>query len=118
MLYKTSNMPESQWKLTIVERNLSLCNWVKLIPEAQEQMLWEADRLMEDLPLPDRHRLLTALETLQKHTEMSFQPKIQLILNRQFSLDIRKALELNIQYTTLRADGQRINSSVLLEAIN
>lgn len=118
MLYKTSNMPESQWKLTIVERNLLLCNWVKLIPEAQEQMLWEADSLMGYLPLPDRQRLRTSLEALQKHTESSFQPKIQLILNRQFSLDIRKALELNINSTTLSADGQQINSSVLVEAIN
>jgi len=111
-------MPQYQWKLTIVERNVLLSNWVKLIPEAQEQMLWEANDLMEDLPLPARQRLLTSIETLQDHTQSDLQPKIQQILNSQLSLDIRKALELNIQHTTLCADGLEINSSVLVEAIN
>lgn len=103
MLDKTSIMPEYQWKLTIVERNLLLSNWMKLIPEAQEQMLWEADDLMGDLPLLDRQRLLTSLETLQNHIGQDLQPKIQQILGSQSSLDIRKALEMNIQSTTLSA---------------
>ncbi len=101
MLDETSNMPKYQWKLTIVERNLLLSNWVKLIPEAQEQMLWEVNDLMEDLPLPDRQRLLTSIETIQDHTEEDLQPKIQQILTSQLSLDIRQALELNIHNTTL-----------------
>jgi hypothetical protein len=103
MLDETSNMPKYQWKLTIVERNLLLSNWMKLIPEAQEQMLWEADDLMVDLPLPDRQRLLAALETLQGHIEEDLRQKIQHILSSHVSLDIRKALEFNIQNTTLSA---------------
>ncbi|MDP8963503.1 MAG: hypothetical protein M3O33_05855 [Cyanobacteriota bacterium] len=103
MLTETSNMPEYQWKLTIVERNLLLSNWMKLIPEAQEQMLWEADQLIGDLPLGDRQRLLISLETLQEHTEEDLQDKIQQILNKHLSLDIRNVLELSIQNTTLPA---------------
>jgi len=118
MLHETSNMPEYQWKLTIVERNLLLSNWIKLIPEAQEQMLQEADELMGDLPLPDRRRLLTSLETLQGHTEKKLQQQIQQILSHQLSLDIRKVLELHIQNTTLSTDGLKIDSSVLVEAVN
>jgi hypothetical protein len=103
MLNETSNMPEYQWKLTIVERNLSLSNWVKLIPEAQEQILWEADDLMGDLPLPDRQRLLTSLEKLQNFIEEDLQPTIQQILTSQLSPDIRKVLESSIQNTGLSA---------------
>ncbi|HBB35506.1 MAG TPA: hypothetical protein DDZ80_17420 [Cyanobacteria bacterium UBA8803] len=79
-------MPEYQWKLTIVERNLLLSNWVKLIPEAQEQMLEEADQLMAELPLSDRRLLLTYLETLQYHIEANLRQKIQKILSNQLSL--------------------------------
>ena len=73
-------MSEYQWKLTIVERNLLLSNWMKLIPDAQEQMLEEADKLMGDLPLPDKLRLLASLEKLQYHAEAQLQPKIQKVL--------------------------------------
>ncbi len=100
MLDETSNMPEYQWKLTIVERNLLLSNWVKLIPEAQEQMLWEADGLIGNLPLPDRRRLLSSLEILQEHTEENLRQRIQQILSNHSSLDIREALELSLQNTT------------------
>jgi hypothetical protein len=103
MLNETSNMPEYQWKLTIVERNLLPSHWMKLIPEAQEQMLWEADGLMGNLPLPDRQRLLISLETLQDHTEGALQQRIQHVLSNHSSLDIRKALELSIQNTTFSA---------------
>lgn len=99
MLDETSNMPEYQWKLTIVERNLLLSNWMKLIPEAHEQMLWEADGLMENLPLPDRQRLLISLETLKEHTQGDLQRRIQQILSNHSSMEIRKALELSIQNT-------------------
>ena len=118
MLDETSNMPEYQWKLTIVERNLLLSNWMKLIPEAQEQMLWEAGGLIDNLPLPDRQRLLTSLKMLQDHTEEDLQQKIQQILSSQLSLDIRQALELNIQRITLPTDGLGVASSILLEAVN
>jgi hypothetical protein len=101
MLNETSNMPEYQWKLTIVERNLLPSNWMNLIPEAQEQMLWEADELMGDLPVSDRQRLLTSLETLQEHTEVDSQQRIQQILSNQLSPDIRRVLESSIQNTTL-----------------
>ena len=118
MLDETSNMPEYQWKLTIVERNLLLSNWMKLIPEAQSQMLQEADELMGDLPLPNRQRLLTCLERLQDHIEGDLQPKIQKILSSRLSLDIRKVLERNIKNTTLSANGLGLDSSVLVESIN
>lgn len=107
-------MPDYQWKLTIVERNLVLSNWVKLMPEAQEQMLWEADDLMGELPLPDRQRLLTCLETVQIHTEGDLQQKIEQIFSNHLSLDIREALELNIQNTTFSVDGLEMDSSALV----
>lgn len=94
-------MPDYQWKLTIVERNLLLSNWVKLIPEAQEQMLWEADGLIEKLPLLDRQRLLTSLETLQEHTDSNLQQQIQHILRNRASLNIRQSLELSLQNANL-----------------
>ncbi|MBE9129038.1 MULTISPECIES: hypothetical protein [unclassified Coleofasciculus] len=79
-------MPEYHWKLTIVERNVMPTNWINLIPEAQERILEEAEELMRDLSLPDRRRLLTALERLQNHIEEYFQPKIQQILSSQLSM--------------------------------
>lgn len=103
MLDGTSNMPEYQWKLNIVERNLLLSNWIKLIPEAQEQMLWETGELIGDLPLSDQQRLLTAIETLQHHVEGNLQQKLQQIFSNHASRDIRKPLELNIQNTPLSA---------------
>jgi len=115
MLNEISNMPEYQWKLTIVERNLLLSNWIKLIPEAQEQMLWEADGLMRDLPLLDRQRLLTSLEMLQDHIEEDFQQRIQRILSRELNGDIRKALESSIQNTSVSA-GVSGGSSLLVES--
>jgi acyl carrier protein len=118
MLDKTSNMPNYQWKLTIVERNLLLSNWMKLIPEAQEQMLWEADELMEDLLLPDRQRLLRSLETLQDHIAEDLQQKIKLIFSSHLNLDFRQALELTIQNTTSSVDGLAVDSSALVESVN
>ena len=78
-------MPEYQWKLTIIERNLLLANWIKLMPEAQERMLEEADELMGDLSLSDRRRLLTSLERLSYHTVAEFRHKIKQILSSQLS---------------------------------
>lgn len=112
MLDETTNMPEYQWKLTIVERNLLLSNWLTLLPEAQEQMLWEVNELMGELPLLDRQQLLTSLETLQSHTQGDLLQKVQQILNSQLIFDIRKALELNIQRTTFSNDLE----TVLVEA--
>ena len=111
MLNEISNMPEYQWKLTVVERNLLLSNWIKLIPEAQEQMLWEADGLMRDLPLLDRQRLLTSLEMLQDNIEEDLQQRIQRILSRELNGDIRKALESSIQNTAILG-----GSSLLVES--
>lgn len=104
-------MPEYQWTLTIVERNLLLSNWAKLLPEAQEQMLWEANELMGDLPLGDRQRLLTSLETLQNHTEADLEQKIQQILCSYLIFDKRKTLQLN---TTLSTDGLGVDSPALV----
>ncbi|NER22194.1 MAG: hypothetical protein F6J96_16140 [Symploca sp. SIO1C2] len=86
MLHNSSSMSEYQWKLTIVERNLLLANWRKLMPEAQERMLQEAEELMQDLPLADREGLLISLETLQCHTQGVLQQMIQQILSSQLSL--------------------------------
>ena len=94
-------MPDYQWKLNIVERNLLVSNWVKLIPEAQEQMLEETDDLIGDLPLSDRQRLLTLLETLHYHTQADVRQKIQEILSNRLSLDITETLELSIQHAKL-----------------
>lgn len=94
-------MPDYQWKLNIVERNLLLSNWVKLIPEAQAQMLEETDDLIEDLPLSDRQRLLTLLETLHYHTEADVQQRIQEILSNRLSLDITETLELSMKHAKL-----------------
>lgn len=80
-------MPEYQWKLTIIERNLLLSNWMNLIPEAQERMLEEADELMAMLPFSDRLRLLASLETLQHHTQAELYQKIQQILGSQMELN-------------------------------
>lgn len=80
-------MPEYQWKLTIIERNLLLSNWMNLIPEAQERMLEEADELMAMLPFSDRGRLLASLETLQHHTQAELYQKIQQILGSQMELN-------------------------------
>ena len=87
MLQNSSSMPEYQWKLTIVERNLLLANWKKLMPEAQERMLQEADELLRDLPIVDRRGLLSSLEALRYHTEEDLQQMIQQILNSHLSLD-------------------------------
>ena len=96
MLYHSSSMPEYQWKLTIVERNLLLANWRKLMPEAQERMLQEAEELIRDLPLSDRERLLISLETLQYHTQDDLQQMIQQILSSHLTLDrtLRECLVL------------------------
>jgi hypothetical protein len=101
MLDATSNMPEYQWKLTIVERNLLPANWIKLIPEAQEQMLWEADILLKDLPLSHKPQLLIALENLQAYVEEDSQQKIQQIFSKYSSHDIHKVLELSFKKTSL-----------------
>src|SRR4028118_982985 len=93
-------MPDYQWKLTIVERNLILSNWMKLIPEAQDRMLEEAEDLMGDLPLLHRQQLLTSLKMLQNYIEEDLQQNIQQILSSQLSPDIRKTLESSIQNTT------------------
>jgi len=73
-------MPEYQWKLTIVERNLLYSNWINLMPEAQERMLEEAEELLRDLPLLDKQRLLTFLASL-KDTEKHLYHKIQQIVS-------------------------------------
>jgi hypothetical protein len=101
MLDATSNMPQYQWKLTIVERNLRPSNWSKLILEAQEQMLWEADILMEDLPLIYKSQLLTALENLQGDVEEVLQQQLQQIVSKHSSHDIHKVLELSLKNNTL-----------------
>ena len=101
MLDATNNMSEYQWKLTIVERNLLPANWIKLMPEAQGQMLWEADALLEDLPLSDKPQLLTALESIQAYVELESQQKIQQICRKYASTEIHKVLELSLKNTTL-----------------
>lgn len=103
MLDATSTMPEYQWKLTIVERNLVPANWIKLIPEAQEQMLWEADLLLADLPLSHKVQLLAALETLQAYVEVDSKPKLQQICSKYSSTESHNVIELSRKNTTLPA---------------
>jgi len=79
-------MPDYQWKLTIIERNLLLSNWMNLIPEAQERMLEEVDELIAILPFSDKQRLLASLETLQHYTQAELHQKIQQILTSQMEL--------------------------------
>jgi len=79
-------MPEYQWKLTIVERNLLYSNWINLMPEAQERILEEAEELLRDLPLLDKQRLLTFLASL-KDTEKHLHHKIQQIVNHHIQIN-------------------------------
>lgn len=105
-------MPDYQWKLTIVERNFMLANWSKLMPEAQEQMLWEADDLMENLPLADKQRLLASLEVLQTEIE-DLQQQLQQVLSRHLSLDLRNALEFEL-HPIAQTNDLGANSLVLV----
>lgn len=111
-------MPDYQWKLTIVERNLLLSNWIKLMPEAQEQMLEEADELIGDLPVSDKQRLLTLLETLYNHTDANFHNQINQILSNKSSSNITKALELSIQNNNHSADILPIDSWTLMKSVS
>lgn len=111
-------MPDYQWKLTIVERNLSLSNWMKLMPEAQERMLEEADELIGGVPLPDRQQLLTLLETLKDHTPEDAQCKITQILGNSSSPDIKNPLELSIQNNNLSADILQMDSWAFLKSVS
>jgi hypothetical protein len=79
-------MPEYQWKLTIVERNLLYSNWINLMPEAQERILEEAEELLRDLPLLDKQRLLTFLASL-KDTEKHLHHKIQQIVSHHIRIN-------------------------------
>lgn len=74
-------MPEYQWKLTIVERNLLYSNWINLMPEAQERMLEEAEELLRELPLLDKQRLLAFLASLKGYTEKQLHHKIKQIVS-------------------------------------
>ncbi|MBD2015435.1 hypothetical protein H6F96_15850 [Microcoleus sp. FACHB-53] len=110
-------MPDYQWKLTIVERNLSLSNWMKLMPEAQEQMLEEADELIGDVPLLDSQRLLTLLETLQDHTKEEVHRKINQIFSHQSSPQLSHPWELNLQ-NNLSADVLQLESWAFLKSVS
>ncbi|MEQ9551412.1 MAG: hypothetical protein RIM23_17600 [Coleofasciculus sp. G3-WIS-01] len=79
-------MPEYQWKLTIVERNLLYSNWINLMPEAQERILEEAEELLRDLPLLDKQRLLAFLASL-KDTEKHLHYKIQQIVSHHIRIN-------------------------------
>ncbi|MEQ8753166.1 MAG: hypothetical protein RID09_06560 [Coleofasciculus sp. G1-WW12-02] len=46
-------------------RNLSQSNGINLLPEAQEQILEEADELLNVLPFPHKQRLKTFLERIR-----------------------------------------------------
>jgi hypothetical protein len=111
-------MPDYQWKLTIVERNLSLSNWMKLMPEAQQQMLEEADELIGDVPLVDSQRLLTLLETLQDHTTEEVHGKITQILSHQSSSQISHPWELNLQNNNLSADVLHMDLWASLKSVS
>ena len=88
------------------------------MPEAQEQMLEEADELIGNLPLPAGQQLLTLLETLQHHTQEVWEHQINQILSNPSSSDIRTALELSMQNSNCCADALQIDSSALLEPVS
>lgn len=98
-------MSANQWKLTIIERNLSLSNWLDLLPEAQERTLEEAEELIGDLPLLDKQRLIASLEQLQNCIEEETEGKIQQILENQSNLS--KVTEL--RHPTLSSVPDRGN---------
>lgn len=110
-------MSEYQWKLAIVERNILLPNWMKLMSEAQEQMLEEADELIRDLPLPDQQRLLTLLATLQDHVEAEFQQKIMQILSNHSNYELRNSVELSVLKNNFSADVLQMTSSPLMKSV-
>ncbi|MFB8792046.1 MAG: hypothetical protein U7123_25165 [Potamolinea sp.] len=110
-------MSEYQWKLTIVERNLVLPNWMKLMADAQEQMLEEAEELIGYLPLPDRQRLVTLLTTLQDHLEEYFQLKIFQILNNHSHDEPRNSVELSVLRNNISADVLPMNSSPWMQSV-
>lgn len=87
------------------------------MPEAQEQMLEEADELIGDVPLRDSQRLLTLLETLQDHTEEEVHRKINQILSHQSSAQISHPFELNLQ-NNLCADVLQMDSWVFLKSVS
>lgn len=117
VLDEISRMSEYQWKLTIVERNLVLPNWMKLMADAQEQMLEEADELIGYLPLPDRQGLVTLLTTLQDHLEEDFQQKIIQILNNHSNDELRNSVELSVLKNNLSADVLPMNSSPWMQSV-
>ena len=91
-------MPEYQWKLTIVERNLLYSNWIKLMPEAQERMLEEAEELLIDLPLLDKQRLLSFLASLND-TEKHLHHKIQQIVSHHIRKNSQNIIGRTLLYS-------------------
>ncbi|MEQ9367677.1 MAG: hypothetical protein RIG63_01400 [Coleofasciculus chthonoplastes F3-SA18-01] len=91
-------MPEYQWKLAIVERNLLYSNWINLMPEAQERMLEEAEELLRDLPLLDKQRLLTFLASL-KDTEKHLHQKIQQIVSHHIQKNSQNIIGRTLLYS-------------------
>lgn len=88
------------------------------MPEAQEQMLEEADELIGDVPLVDSQRLLTLLETLQEHTEEQVHGKIKQILSHQSSAQLSHPWELNLQNNNLSADVLQLDSWAFLKSVS
>jgi hypothetical protein len=111
-------MSEYQWKLTIVERNLVFPNWLKLMTEAQERMLEEAEELIGFLSLPDRQRLLTLLAMLQDHVEADFQQKITQIVNNHSHHELNNCVELSLLKNNLSADVLPMTSSPLMKSVS
>ncbi|MEQ8755761.1 MAG: hypothetical protein RID09_19905 [Coleofasciculus sp. G1-WW12-02] len=89
-------MPEYQWKLAIVERNLLYSNWIKLMPEAQERMLEEAEELIRELPLLDKQRLLAFLASLKNYTEKHFHHKIQQIVSHHIRINSQNIIGITL----------------------
>lgn len=88
------------------------------MPEAQEQMLEEADELIGYVPLVDSQRLLTLLETLQDHTEEQVHGKINQILSHHSSSQISHPWELNLQNNNLSADILQMDLWASLKSVS
>lgn len=76
------------------------------MPEAQAQMLEEADELMGILPLPHKQQLLALLETLYNHVDEDLQHQIKQLLSEHSRTELRST-KLP-QYNSLSSDFLQI----------
>ncbi len=84
MLGKLSLNPQVKWKLTIIERNLSIHNWINLTLEAQDGVLDEVLEIMNLLPSLEFQHLFAFLKDIFDIADESLNSKIKHILMCNF----------------------------------